>query len=123
MSREDVHIHLHLDALTINVVHGADESLKTLINSIKLEIKQMADSLQAALDELTQDVAELTSVDQSAVALIQGFSARLDAAVAAAQAAGATPAQLASFTDLNAQVKQRTTELASAVSAGTSAAP
>lgn len=72
---------------------------------------------------LQAEVTAQTTVDQSALTLIQGFGARLDAAVAAATAAGATPAQLASITALTASIKANDDALAAAVLAGTPAAP
>src|SRR5258706_498780 len=101
---ERADIHLHLDALTINVVHTvkADDALTALIQSIHQEIKQMSTTVQEAIDALTAEVAAETTADQSAIALIQGIPALIAAAVAAAQAAGATPAQLAAFDALNA---------------------
>lgn len=114
-----LNINLHLDPLTVNVNHviGADHALVQLINLIRKEIKNMADSVQAAIDQLTADVAAETAANQSAITLIQGFAAQLAAAVAAAQAAGATPAQLQALTDLAAGVENNTAALAAAVAA------
>lgn len=67
--------------------------------------------------QLTADVtAERGAVD-SATQLINGISAKVDAAVAAALAAGATPAQLQALTDLSASVKTQTSDLSAAVAA------
>lgn len=81
----------------------------------------------AALDDkitaLQAEVANNTTVEKSALVLIQGFAARLDAAVAAAQAAGASPAQLQSLTDLSTSLKSNDDELAAAVTANTPATP
>jgi len=81
----------------------------------------------AALDDkisaLQAEVASNTTVEKSALVLIQGFSARLDAAVAAAQAAGASPAQLQSLTDLSTALKSNDDELAAAVVANTPPTP
>lgn len=121
--QNELHVHFHFDGLTINVVHSADPALTSLIQSIKQEIRNMSSNVQAGLDKLAADVAQLTTVDQSAVALIQGFGAQLAAAVAAAQAAGATPEQLQAFDDLSAGIEARTSDLAAAVAAATPAAP
>lgn len=114
-----LNVNLHVDGLNITVNHiiSADHALVKLINLIRLEIKNMADSVQAAIDQLTADVAAETAANQSAITLIQGFAAQLAAAVAAAQAAGATPAQLQALTDLAAGVESNTTQLAAAVAA------
>ena len=81
----------------------------------------------AALDDkiaaLQTEVANNTTVEKSALALINGFAAQLAAAVAAAQAAGATTAQLQAITDLQTTLASNDTELASAVAANTPAAP
>ncbi len=81
----------------------------------------------AALDDqitaLNAEVTKNTTVEKSALALIQGFSARLDAAVAAALAAGATQAQLTALTDLGTSLKANDDELAAAVVANTPTPP
>ena len=84
------------------------------------------ENLMSALDDqisaLTAQVKANTDVENSALVLIQGFSARLDAAVAAAQAAGATPAQLQALTDLGTAIKSSDDALSAAVAANTPAA-
>ena len=75
------------------------------------------------LDALTAQVTANTTVTGSALVLIQGFAAQLAAAIAAATAAGATPAQLKRLVDLQAAVKTSDDDLAAAVAAGTPAAP
>jgi hypothetical protein len=121
---EDLHIHLNLDSVNINVVHTmtADAALSALIQSIKEDIRTMSTDVNSALLALQADVTQETTVDQSAMTLIQGIPALIAAAVAAAQAAGATPAQLASFDQLGAQITANATGLAAAVTAGTPAA-
>jgi len=79
-------------------------------------------ALQDQIDALTAQVAQDTTVEGSATALINGFQARLDAAVAAATAAGATPAQLQALTDLSATLKTSSDALSAAVVANTPAA-
>jgi hypothetical protein len=120
----EMHIHLNLDSVNINVVHTmtADAALSALIQSIKEDISTMSTDVNSALLALQADVTQETTVDQSAITLIQGIPALIAAAVAAAQAAGATPAQLASFDQLGAQITANATGLAAAVTAGTPAA-
>mgnify|MGYP001614089774 CR=1 FL=1 len=81
----------------------------------------------SALDDkitaLQAEVAKNTTVEKSALALIQGFAAQLAAAVQAALAAGATRAQLQSLTDLQTTITANDDELAAAVLANTPAPP
>jgi ABC-type transporter Mla MlaB component len=86
-----------------------------------MEAKMSA--LDDAITQLQSDVANLTTVDQSAMALITGFATQLAAAVAAAAAAGASPAQLQSLTDLHTAIVAQDTSLAAAVAAGTPPVP
>lgn len=90
-------------------------------------IKHTQETFMAALDDkiaaLQAEVANNTTVEKSALALIQGFAAQLAAAVAAAQAAGATAAQLQSITDLQTTLTANDAELANAVQAGTGVPP
>jgi hypothetical protein len=118
---KDVHLHIHLDALTINVVHtvSADAALKSMFQSLIEDFAKMSNTVQQAIDALTADVAQETTVNQSAIALIQGVPALITAAIAAASAAGATPAQLAAFDALNTSLAVNTSALAAAVTAGT----
>jgi small-conductance mechanosensitive channel len=81
----------------------------------------MASQLDAAITQLQSDVTALTTVDQSAIALINGIAAQVSAAVAAALAAGATPAELQSMTDLDTALKAQASGLAAAVTANTPA--
>lgn len=67
------------------------------------------------LNDLASQVTATSGVIASAVTLISGFSARLDAAVAAALANGATAAELAPITDEVAALKSGTDALAAAV--------
>lgn len=81
----------------------------------------------SALDDkiaaLQAEVARNTTVEKSALVLIQGFGAQLTAAVNAALAAGATPAELQSLTDLATTITANDDELSAAVAANTPATP
>lgn len=77
----------------------------------------------APIDALEVDVAAEDAVIDSAVVLINGFDARLQAGIAAALQGGATAAQMSALTDLSADVKAHASSLASAVQANTPAAP
>lgn len=80
----------------------------------------------AAIDDkitaLQAEVANQTTVDQSAITLLQGLSTQLAAALAAAANAGATPAQLQALTDLQTSLAANDTSLAAAVKTNTPAA-
>lgn len=90
-------------------------------------LERKIDKFMAALDDkilaLQNEVAENTTVEKSAVALLQGLSTQLAAAIAAAANAGATPAQLQSLTDLQTALNANDTDLAKAIAANTPAAP
>ena len=79
-------------------------------------------TLQDSIAALTAQVAANTSAEKAALALINGFNTRLQAAIDAATAAGATAAQLQALNDLGAQITASDTELSAAVVANTPAA-
>lgn len=91
------------------------------IFDLQQEVKRMSDNLQSAIDQLRQDVAQQTSVTQSAVTLLNGIPALIQDAISKAQAAGATPDQMAALHELDASIQQQTQALAQAVSANTPA--
>ena len=106
-----------------------DALLDRLASRLVLALSPMFEQetkLMAQIDDeiatLTADVAALTTTTGSAVALIDGISAKITAAVDAALAAGATPAQLQAITDANTALQTQTAALAAAVSANTPAA-
>ena len=73
------------------------------------------------LDDLKAEVENDVTVMGSATKLINGFAARLQAAVDAALANGATAEQLAPVTDEVAALKAGSADLAAAVQANTPA--
>lgn len=73
----------------------------------------------ATLDQLAAQVTATTDVEDSAIALINGIAARIQAAVDAAIAGGASAADLAPVTDEIAALKAKTDALAQAVQANT----
>jgi len=79
--------------------------------------------LDDQITALTNDVTQETTVEQSAITLINGIPALIASAVATAQAAGATPAQLQAITDLGTKITANSAALSTAVTAGTPAAP
>jgi len=75
--------------------------------------------MPAEIDNLVNEVSEETTIMASATALINGFQARVDAAVAAAIAGGATAAQLQVLTQLQSDLNTSGDTLAAAVQANT----
>jgi len=83
----------------------------------------MANGLDDKISALQAAVAEETTVEQSAITLLNGLSEQLAAALQAAQNAGATPEQLASFDTLAGAISNNSTALAASVAANTPVAP
>lgn len=75
------------------------------------------------IDDLTAQVTANTTVTESAITLINGIQGRIDDAVKAAIANGATAEQLAPLADLSATLKTEDLKLGAAVAANTPAAP
>lgn len=92
-----------------NIGHRFDEVLYVL-NTLKERIDKMA----GELDALKAAVQANTTVEESAITLLQGLKAKLDAAIAAGD-----PAAL---TALSNDIGAETAKLAAAVTANTPAA-
>lgn len=75
------------------------------------------------LQELATEVAKNVEVEAGAVVLINGFAARMDAAVEAAVANGATAEQLASIRNEISVMKVSRDALAAAIAANTPQGP
>ncbi len=119
MEIPNVHIYHHV----IFEDHKADSKL---LHEIQKSIVALGDKMSKLDDQitaLTAQVAANTDVEKSALVLIQGFSARLESAVAAAVAAGATDVQLKAITDLGTALKTSDDELAKAVADNTPGQP
>lgn len=82
----------------------------------------MSVTLQTSIDGLIAKVAAQTELDTSAATMIEGIPQLIAAAVAAATAAGATPAQLQAITDLGTRLDAASAPLAAAITANTPAA-
>jgi hypothetical protein len=78
--------------------------------------------LDTNIAALTAQVAANTTVEGSAVTLLNGIPAMITAAVAAATAAGATPAELAAVTGLATTLQASAAPLAAAVTQNTPSA-
>ena len=86
------------------------------------EEKEMA-ALDTAIAALQTEVTNNTNVVAAADALINGIAAHVQAAVTAALAAGATPAELTALSTLQATLAANDSSLSQAVAANTAAAP
>ncbi len=113
--------HLHDHAL--NAIDASTSRILVELDAITARIKAMSQTLQGSIDTLIAEVGRQTTVNDSAIALINGFSARLQAAIDAATAAGASPAQTAQLTQLAASLTSNDDQMANAVAANTPAAP
>lgn len=82
------------------------------------QILERLETMSTKMEDLTAQVAANTTVIDSALTLIQGFSAQLDAAVAAARAGDDTK-----LTELAASLKSEDDALAAAVAANTPGTP
>ncbi len=79
--------------------------------------------MAADLSQITNAVTNATTVEASAQALIEGFSARLTAAVDEALANGATADQLAPVNDLATALSTESDALQAAITANTPPTP
>jgi len=111
-----------LAALT-QTLRASSEALAQAVSGTTLKESHMPDPTNPTLDALAAQVAQTTSVEQSAVQALNGVAARIQAAVDAAIAGGATAAQLAPITDEVNQLQASSAALAAAVAANTPAAP
>lgn len=80
-------------------------------------------ALDQKIADLNAAVTKETTAVDSAIALINGIGARIDAAVAAAIAAGATADELTAITDLSTSLSKNADDLSAAVVANTPPAP
>ena len=117
----DIHIHHHFDPAP--TPDPRLDQVMGMLHAIRQDIKTMSGSIDDAIANLTARVQADTDATNAAATMINGFAAQLAAAVAAAQSAGATPAQLQSLTDLGTTIQANADALATAVSANTPAAP
>ena len=75
------------------------------------------------IDSLLAQATANEQVEDSAVVVINGIKAQIDAAVQAALAGGATAAQLAPITQVSTDLKTHADALAAAVAANTTPPP
>jgi hypothetical protein len=98
--------------------HRLERMETAFLNLAQQGLNKMSE-MDDRLAELQADVTAESGAVDSAVTLIEGISQQIADAVAAAQAAGATPQQLQVLSDLDAAVKAKTQSLADAVAANT----
>jgi hypothetical protein len=97
--------------LFIHIDGAVDPRIDTILQALT-RIEGKENKMATTLDTLTSDVAAETTVEQSAITLLQGLKASLDAA-------GTDPAKLAA---LSTQIESNTAGLAAAITANTPAA-
>ena len=112
-----------LSRMQVNVTLSVDlDQIATVLQFLSGKFNSL-EKLMAALDDaisaLQAEVAKQTTVDASAVTLIQGLATQLAAALAAAANAGATTAQLSALTALQTALANNDTSLGASVSANT----
>jgi predicted nucleic acid-binding Zn-ribbon protein len=108
-----------------NALSAENDALQAAIDKNKprrLSREQSMATAQEQIATLTTQVTTATTVEKSAQTLIEGIQARIDAAVTAAIANGATAEQLQPVSDLSAVLDAESTALAAAVQANTPAA-
>lgn len=106
----NIHLHFHIENAHVHVKDdGKGKEILEGVNSLNSKIDKMANEL----DTLTTEVSETATVIDSAVVLLKGLKAALDAA-------GTDPAKLAA---LSASLDTKQTELATAIAENTPAEP
>jgi len=110
----DLHIHVHIDGDSrieevLTELKSQSKNLEAFFNHLTKQEKLLMTDLTALTDAVTQD----TDVVNSAITLITGLAAEI-------QAAGTDPVALQSIVD---QLNTNNTQLAAAVTANTPAAP
>lgn len=104
--RLDLHVYLHTDQL---------DRIESLLTNLILEGKRNMTVITDALDATALKVEALTTVEKSAVALLGGLKAALDAALALNDPTAA----LAAIQSISDKIGTDTDELAAAVTANT----
>jgi hypothetical protein len=120
LAREIGVLGAQIGALTIAV--NAMQAQLRVLTTQGATLMSTANLLDQQITALQTAVQNETSVEQSAITLINGIPKLIADAVAKAQAAGATPAELSALTALQSQIASNGTALAAAVTANTPAA-
>ena len=101
------------------------DTIMSKLDDISIRLQQLETRMSAldnSIAELTADVTALSTVVTSAIALINGIADRVQTAVDAALAAGATTEQLEAITRVSITLKDSAEDLGNAVAANTPAA-
>jgi len=109
----DFTVTFRLDPALTAILQALLHAMGASTNQQLTNIEGKVDQIMADLTALTAEVERNTTVEKSALALIQGFAAQL-------AAAGTDPVKLQALQD---QLKNNDDELAAAVAANTPAAP
>lgn len=117
--RVDVHVHIKLDEELGRPLFELARRILAQLQHQGTQMSQMDDNIAA----LQASVANLVTVDESAIMLIRGIGAQIQTAVDAALAQGATQAQLQALVDLKATIDAKDTDLAAAVAENTPTPP
>jgi hypothetical protein len=104
-----------------DVLQGIDKKLDQLLKG-QQTMSSAANTLAQVLANLQAEVANNTTVESSALTLVQAIPTMIQNAVTQALAEGATGQQLSSFNTLITQLQQNDTNLAAAVTVNTPAA-
>ena len=115
-------LHKHVNT-RFDGVHAQLDRIEALITQLSTQEHKDMTATDDAITALTAQVTANTTVIGSAEATITGIAAALATALASASANGATPAELAQITALQATLANDDTGLAAAVAANTPAAP
>ena len=76
-------------------------------------IQTMANNVDDALTGLLNSAASIEKAEEAVLSFVQGLPAVLEAAIATAWAAGATPAQLTAFADLTTRLNNDSAKITS----------
>lgn len=100
----------------LEIADPRDVQLKHFLITVQMfrNLLKQDEKMSAQLDALTQQVSQNTTVIESAITLIDGFSKRLSDGIAAAQAG-----DLSKLTDLQTELAAEDAKLAAAVAANT----
>lgn len=115
----DVYHHFSDSSLLL----GKLDRIERLVTSFQRSEELHMSALDDKIAELTTTVHETTDLDESILAVLNGFPAIMQAAIDKALAAGATPVQLQAITDATAALQTKAPELKAAVVANTPASP
>jgi hypothetical protein len=113
----EITVHLHN--------HTADPRAADILAAIGVlqgKVIAMSEVIAQKLAALTTVVTRLGTIEQSVLTFVEGIPALIAEAVTQAEAAGATPEQLASFDTLTQALDDGATQVAAAITANTPAA-